>query len=762
MPLILTFSPSGGGETNGATLTVTARTVALRGAALMVRASTRPEVRGAALRVTAALRTPARGAALTVSATLRGPAVPVQVITGAPLPVTAQTLTGLPGTVTSWAYGMTDTQETLDVTVDGLFGTAQPTVTLTASVTQGGRNPVGLPTRAFRVFGQEPQLDLAAHTTTFRFVNSFAQDLRGVKLPELIPWVENPSPPACPPVRQRKGVSALVVLTFKTYLHPQFALADDPLRDEEWVEGLTNFSTRDLTLQGLWDATYGLLGMVIGLERDGTGIRPVGRWPQPATLTLGPAVVDSMHRVTRTEARELLQTPSRLTVRGADDLTELDAAGLLELVGAGDPAYEEIVKEVAPDGEFIEEDTFIGTARTRHGWRKAAGQVVNDLQVVTDTIRVQETVDGVVRVREFPNVATGFIQTTTTFDPQCPTRPILQVSRTREWAYSLSTVTGNYQTLGPGIYAFLTTGDLTASEDTVTTYTYSPQGHRLTETKRTRVLASLTQQGAEAEVQNRGPLQGREFTATVESTRWIAAGGGKWRRITIPSRQSLLPVYDAESGEAVRTASVTRTLPVPPVITDEAPPSFECGPCGAVYYRDLLDPTGVVLRSGDAGFAEEREVSVPFLKAASLIPVARQLMTQNWHRVVTTDSYHLPFPVTPGTLTADGLVREVRMTGKPGVVESTVTCARIDDLYGGPGVAAVEDWRAARTEGKALMLTGANGGARARVVTGWKVTQGEADVEDAFIRFRTGSPPRPGDELDWRLVNGVREATGAR
>lgn len=757
MPLILTAPAAPPGQ-SGATLTGRARTTASRGAVLAGRAASRVQVVGATLTGRAVSRPESRGATLT--GVLSG-GLPVQVMPGAPPLRTVQNVTGLPGTVMSWSYGHTLGGETFDVTVDGQFGAALPTVNLTARARHGERVVDELPTRAFRQFGQEPQVDVGGNRTTFRFALDFTQKLRGARLPELIPWVLNPSPPACPPRRQRVQIGPLVQQVMRQYVDPQFALGvPDPLGGAEWVEGLVEYSTDGITAQQLWDDTYGLLGLTLTPRRFGAGQRLVGLYPEPTTPATGPDRIERRWVTLWQDGQERLQTPTRLTLLGAGRVTDLDATGLLAWIGE-DPARAELERELLPNGEWIDPEVREGTATTSRGWRRVNGQVTQELSVTTDDLTVQETVDGAARERTFRRVATGYSLTSTTFDPACPTRPLSQRTESRSWAYDVDTITGSFQTLGPGLYYFLTTGNLTGSEVTRVTFEYSPQGHLARELRVTDELGTTEQEGAFDEPGARGAVRARAWTRRTQDTRYSFDGAGRTRRVTTTTRQTLVPLFDVETGDAVRLVSVARTLPQPPEVSDQAPPTFDCDPCGGVFARTVVDPSGVVLRSGDAGFAEERTVTAPFLKPADLTAAARTLMTLAWHRRTVTVTVRYPTSLQPGDVTGLGLVREVKMTGDAWGVTSTVTFAALDDLFGGSGSAAVEDWRADPKAGRALVLAGRPGGVRARRVLGWSAGAGEPIVQDAFIRTRSGVA-RPGEEVDWRMVNGTLEVTGAR
>lgn len=693
---------------------------------------------------------------------------PTESLSGGPLLRTSSSVSGLPGTVLTWEYTHSGASEELSVTVDGLYGLARPTATLSATARldyRDGRTADldALPARAFTQFGQEPEVNRGENTTTFRFKNSFDQRLRGERLPELIPWKRHPTPPAsgancAARPRQRQDVSALVDRVMRENVDGNFVLEDDPLRGAEWIEEERDFATENLTPQAVWDQTYGLLGMVLHVTPLGSGIRLVGRWPQPVRPAHSRPLPASLV-LSRSDRREMLQTPASLTLRGAPFLTELTGATLMAWVG-DDPAREEIERAVLPGGEWFEGPLAAETGQVRRGFRRFGGQIVAQVEFTTGDVEARETVDGQEVKRTFGGVLLGYKYTATEFDPDCGDRPILQRTETHAWGYTPFTQTSTFIVAGPGVYSAGQAGDLTASEVTITTFRYSPQGWLAARTTNSRKLASLQQQDAEDEPAKRGKLEAREYVTSMRTESWRPTGGGRWLYDPGTSGQALVSVYDKDSGEAIRTASLTRALPTPPELTDQAPPSYRCpNLCG----KRVLDDTGVVLKAGDAGFAQETEISLPFLNPRDLEDVGKDVLRSQWWRVVS--DIEVPYPV--GTPVGapwggeGGVVREIRIQGSADGVTSSVTLAALDTLM--PVAPVVSGVRAETTRGRSIMLAGRPGGARVRLVKGWDPGAGKPDTEDAFVAFRTGFPPGPGDEIEWELnrSTGQREAKSA-
>lgn len=748
-------------------LTTTARTRPAVERSLQTWAGTHPQPVERSLMTTANTLVPSAPPVLDP-----GPERPnVEYLVGGPVMEYTQQLTGLPGDVLDWEYSHTGPHEELRVTVTGQHGLELPKALLRATGTarwaDGSRTLLGqLPNRQFVALGQEPDVDVGADQTTFVFRNDFNQKLRGVRLPELIPWKLSPTPAAtsgdCTArPRQALNISALVYQVLQRNVDPHFALVSDPLLNAYWIEEQIDFSTLNLTPQGLWDATYGLLGMELHLWPQQTGVKLVGRFVQPANEGSPSPAIAARWPASRTERREHLQTPTRLTVTGAPAATELSFGKLMQWVGS-DPARDEIARAIGPDSEWFE-STSADTGETRRGYRKSKGQLVAQVELTTGDVTAKETVDGKEKSKTFSKVALSYSSLRTTFDPNCADRPLFQQTENRTYAYTPFTTLGTVTVAGPGIFTsvpggdLVTAGDSATGETVFTAFGYSTQGYLNWKQTTAKRLGSLQQENAEDDPKKRGKLLSKEWLTDITTESWMLTGAGRWVHTVQRSVQSLVPVYDKDSGEPVRTSTVTRSLPPVIEITDQAPPTYRC-PDGCL--RVVQDPTGAVFTSGDAGFGVEQNVSLPFLKPAELPVVGRRLMEDRWHRQVR--SLELPYPlgVVPGSPLDGGWVRDLKIKGSPSSVSMSVTVAQFDTLFGQP--VAGDVYLLETNQGSSIMLAGRPGGARVRLVKGWDPNAGVAIAEDAFVAFRTGFPPTPGDEINWTLSNGRREAQSAR
>lgn len=691
---------------------------------------------------------------------------PVPALSGAPL-LTHDVqlhLTGLPpgADVLDWTYTHNGQHEELSVTVHGRHGMRLPSATLrveSLQVTAGAPVPFGdLPARTFTAAGAEPREDRAANTTTFLFRNSFDQALRGVRLPELIEWKLIPPPTPCLTNPRKRNISGLVREVITAYVTPDFRMEDDPLLNAFLEEGYTDFSTEGLTPQGVWDAFYGALGMVLHVRPGATGgLGLTGRWATPISNRAGAALPDDW-RLASEEERQFMHIPTRLTVQAADGRKKLTDALLLEWVGAN-AARPEVERELAKNDTWVDGPFPSGFTQAYTAFRKEGGQITATAELTLSDLEVKETVAGVETSIIFPQVATAYRLTETTYDPVVKSRPLRERTVTTAWAFDLATKPGSGSfPLGlPGA----PTGDLAADEETITNFFYSAQGWLSLKVIQTRRLGSLQQDGADLPPEERGPLQAREYVTTVQTEWWKPNRAGLWHHSPpVGDGQTFATVYDAETGDAIRTATVARAQPVPPRLTDEAPPSYPLYACEDD--RWVTAPAGVSL-TVDVGQGEEQTLSFPWLDPSYLTLLPGKLLASRWAWVETLLTIPFVRDHLPGAWITDGRVQEytLKPAGDGGLTLDLKT-VRLDTATFGQPVGLAEDVRTPSSGGRAIMLHQTPDGARVKFLRGWSAAGFNLLLEDGEVLFKSGFPPRPGDELDWVLVNGVREARSAR
>ncbi len=171
---------------------------------------------------------------------------------------------------------------------------------------------------------------------------------------------------------------------------------------------------------------------------------------------------------------------------------------------------------------------------------------------------------------------TGYTSTESTYDPDCPDAMIRQRTVKQSFGYSLSTETHGRIFSGPTWGGSYQVGDPLADEEQTVYKTFSPDGSLAYKNTVTRRLASLEQQGADGPLGDRGPLQAREYLTQTLSEAFQATGSGKWLRIWSLSGDQQLPLYDQETGDAVRLASRGATLNSDQEVLDQAPEQVRC------------------------------------------------------------------------------------------------------------------------------------------------------------------------------------------
>lgn len=673
-------------------------------------------------------------------------------------------IAGMRGGVLSWEYSLEGTNEDLNVKVAGLHGLVMPrgaSIYVYRIDTTTDEKHV-MWQRSFSQMGQEPRQDAGGDYTEFRFRNSPDRDLRGIRLPELIPWKQGPSAPVSEcgrTIRQRASVSQIV----KQVIGKDFSLADeDLLAGSFWVEGLQDYSTEGKSPQAVWDETYGALGMELRIIPNGagSGYQLVGSWSIGKSSVSPDAAEHFLPSLTLalSGSREWLQTPTSLTLKGEKEVQEYEGSEIAGLLG-GHPAAAEVSREFM-DSDWGQEVRASWTVLTGNGISKRKGMIVAELNYTVDDVPTQETVDGKVITRLFSGVLTSMSRTSTDYDPTCPGRPLRQKTRQYNWVYTPFTEPEGFALPGPYSYAEYPAGEVGNKVEAITTFHYSEQGFLTRKTTETTRLASLQQEKPTDAPEKRGKIKARETLRDSVVEDWSPIPRGMWRRVVQSSVQALVPLYDAETGEAIRTEVVTRMLPPQVEYVNQAPPSYDCRKCDRRKVQIALE-TGTTLRVGDAGHAEPLEINLPLVPRAALSVVAKELLLQRWGRIKTSVTLAIPYHCAVGTPLPQGTVRSVRIGQAEGeeLITTTIEAVGIDSMF--PFTYTEEPYVYTADQGQGVVLANTPGGALVRVANGWGANGAQQSTEK--VNFKTGFPPRAGDVVDWRTRDdGIKEAVRAR
>lgn len=648
------------------------------------------------------------------------------------------------GQVISADYSHTGTRETLTLTVLGEVAAGSGFVSLTAVEREGqaelGRFSVTLdadPTQ------YEVRLSSVGKTTLLYAYNRAASRLGSVRLGELIPWKLSPTPlpdrrvpcaARLPP--QTIEVGAVLVAAFAAAGMGLAFSSGNPLAGQRWKEGIRDYSTRGKTPDQVFSETVGQVGytyVVRGstayalLRGEGfPGVQPVRAEDVTGDLTV------------RGEAANV---PSKITATGAD--LRVPKKDLLELIGDA-PDLLNLQRELAKNAEWFE-TTATADGEVTKGYRKAGGVITQTAERTLSDVTVTGTVDGEQVSRTFSRVATGYTSTDFLYDPFCPDALLVQATTKRSWGYDLGTETHGVFLGGPGFAGYYEGGNLLAEETQRIEQRWSPQGYLASRTTTTRKLVSLKQTNAEGAPAERGPLEAHEYATQILSEAWLRVQGGRWQRTWSLSGPQQLPLYDQETGEAVRLGTRGGSSQTGVEVTDAAPPQIRCpDPCAeqVTTYPQVLELTSPTGREG-----AEMSLNLGMVEDAAVLTTVLQIAARGAGPSVASDGTlsHVadwrPGVRLAGALT--GIVEAYSLNAQGGQASCKVTARRVDPL-GGPTESAVDDvgpWRD-------TVLYGVPGGVIVNHLRA--IEDGEPKFVHVLVRVSGAILPSPGDELEWR------------
>ncbi|WP_027459260.1 hypothetical protein [Deinococcus murrayi] len=642
----------------------------------------------------AALR-PAGGGALP-------PGSPVRVIAGQP---PQRWAVSCPlGRAVSASYQHDGETETVTLT---LKGRAQPGESLTVFASLGDAPAVA---RRLTVDPRQYEVTRTREggvTTTLRAYNAAAERARSYPLPELVEWVRSPrldypddyvvqpgllpaSPPPLPPLRT-VGVSDLVRRGFAAAGVAFSLIGPDPFEGETWQEKRRETSTGGRTPADLFGDTYGALGYRLIARGDALyGVPPGG------SLTGEGDAFTRCEIESLTERGEGAQVPGRIRLSAAE-------RAVLGPILPRDPGAD---PETPEEGEPTEEDrqrSWKEVTPTENGFTVSAGYVLGGLlrqeqQVEIGRVEVKETVDGRAATRVFERVLISDTKTTYAYHPACTEAVVRQQTTKRGFGYTLNTRTRMVNVSGTLFSASLPGGDLVENQTEIITQTWYEDGDLAGYLKSRRTagkrLVSVEQAGSEDEPQKRGPLQPREYVGQVlgEVYRRI---GPVWHRYYATTGGASVPLYDLDSGEAVRLTVRTGAMQTgsevmrnePPRVNWPKPQPEEPGP----GQEPGSDPDGRRrneinlpqraawrVEGGGTGTVEQ---TFGMLESAARLPQFAALLAQaNGPRVVQEARLSVPRGLLPGSRVSSpvsGVVESLSINTEGGAGTATITAAQV-------------------------------------------------------------------------------------
>lgn len=402
-------------------------------------------------------------------------------------------------------------------------------------------------------------------TTTLRLYNAAIDRAGNYPLPELVPWVLHPRPSEARSFAMRQiSVTALIAQAAATAGVSYVIDGVDPFAGETWQESRREISTAGRTFIDLCSiytaAGYRFVwrGRVLHIVQPGIGISG------SAGAAFRPCEIDSMRR--RGEAG---QVPGRIELHAADAVVPKPRAEL---------------ENTNPTQTNQTEDdaraSWLNRSYTDSVETITAGYVLGGLlretqEVVLGRVEVTETIDGEARIRVFDRVLISDTRTTFDYHPDCHAALVHQANYKTSYGYTLNTKIEPRGVLGLMFSGSLSGGDVVSNETEITQQRWHESGvlagylmQRLTAGKR---LVSVQQVNPEADPTERGPLAAREYAAQVmtEDYRKI---GKLWARTWGTTGGAMVPLYDAESQEAVRLTVKTGPMQSGAEVMENEPP----------------------------------------------------------------------------------------------------------------------------------------------------------------------------------------------
>ena len=551
--------------------------------------------------------------------------------------------------------------------------------------------------------------------TRLRGVDPEYAKLAARKLPELIPWVGDPSREIALPgyrsvTRQVAEVEAILGRAF-AQSGMQVIVNARVLQSQKWEETRREYSTLGKTALQVFADTYGALNY----ELVRTGENAFTAYaPDEARYTIA---VDGSAREPGSESRQELQYPSSVRLQVGDRFT--DATGyLLAVMQTGklpDQLPDENGKtpdpvpildpqaagyEIKNDAELYGTDTDAANG-TRSGYyaKKTNGREVQTLSVTTGKIEIIDEVQGVrdgePQKRVIENAVLSITETINEY--LSPTSTTLKRTKTltQRYAYAWFTELGS-ASLPAALNMTGVTGDLLGEESSEELYTYSHSGGFLRQQVKieTRISAVGQTSADSTDPSNPpSPPTALEKSVTTTTDTYSPQGNGLWSHRQVRAQAAKVPVLDLESGDWVKQIQAPLTT-TKYEITDNPPPSVsdpEIGaPNGSSAPAGPIPPPFEYLRtpqiqtvpltgkgaplSFELPVVEDEVAAGGFTKQLALIHV-----TELKPRVTNTLKTSALEPLLPRIRVPGlGLVRSYKVSIRPGALTLEATCENRD------------------------------------------------------------------------------------
>lgn len=618
------------------------------------------------------------------------PGTPVQVVPGG-LPVRWRLSCPL-GHAVQGSYQHDGDSETATLTIRGK---ATPSETLPVSALVSEQLAL-VRTLTVDPHQREEVRDRQGVTTTLRLYNPTGERARTFPLPELVVWHLYPHADAGEsgvPLRS-VGVGDLVRRGFAAAGVGFSLVGGDPFAGTTWEEKTRDYSTAGKTAAGLFGDTYGALGYRLVLRGTSMfGLAP-GASLSGSGETFTPCQIESL--TTRTESA---QVPGRIRVSAADRIVQgpLPQDDDAPAEDDADLSWNRITPTAAGftvDAGYVFEGIVRETQQVEIGRVEVTEAV--DVQSaalygppsyqLSPTTSASGEITGYNVTRVFERVLISDTRTLNFYHPQNLKALVRQEIRKRGYGYGLGTQTQMVGVVGQMFGASLPGGDLIEdSTEAVTQVWYESGEHAGTLASRHvqgRRLISVEQEAAEDEPDKRGPVKAREYVgqADVELYRPI---GKQWHRSWWKVGGGSLPVYDAESQEAVRLGIRTGTQECGSEVMDNEPARVEWPELGGGSLDDEAPQRAELSVPQRAAFAVSGggmgavEQDYPMLTDPARLPeFARLIAAANGPRRVEEAQLKVPKGALPGSLIRSpvfGVVESLSITIENGKGTASLT-----------------------------------------------------------------------------------------
>lgn len=453
----------------------------------------------------------------------------------------------------------------------------------------------------------EEKTEKGVKTTTIRLYNEAAYLANTKPLPELVPWVKQPrivygDDKNGPPLRTL-DVSDLVKQAASAAGVSFALLGGDIFAGETWLETKRETSTGGRTFADVFGETYGAAGYRLLVR----GNVLCGTPPMQGVTMQEPTF-------TRCELQTVMRRSERGHVPGRIRLTAGDAHIPKPDVTEPEPETPEEQEEQDAALSYIrhtptETGETISTRYVFGGLIRQTQEIEIGRVTATETVEVDDIKkypvtydsggfisnwsiyqitpnytkkkDGTLILsnytvtRTFNRVLISDQRTTFQYHPDCKEALIRQEVTKKSYGYQLGTEVGPRTVVGTMFSGSLTGGDLVGNElETVTQEWYDKpplagfQKSRRAESSR---LLAVQQEKAEASPKERGPVAAREYTVKIETERYEKIGK-LWERAYSTTGGVNTPLFDTESGEAVRLSLRTGTMQSGSELMENEPP----------------------------------------------------------------------------------------------------------------------------------------------------------------------------------------------